>query len=99
MYVVRVWFLFSGVESNLGNIITDAMVEATDGQAELAFISNGGIRSSLIKGEITGEDILNVQPFNNTIDIVCFLYKMSSCLFVTVSVLGGDDRGGHQGSA
>ena len=57
-------------DSNLGNAITDAMVEAWDGDADMAFINNGGIRSVFVEGEITGEDIYNVLPFNNTFDRV-----------------------------
>ena len=57
-------------DSNLGNVITDAFVEAWDGDADMAFINNGGIRSVLVEGEITGEDIFNILPFNNTIDRV-----------------------------
>lgn len=46
------------------------MVACWDGEVSIGFLNNGGIRSNLIKGEITGEDILNVLPFNNTVDKV-----------------------------
>ena len=57
-------------DSNIGNIVTDCMVEAWNGEADMGFINNGGIRSNLVEGNITGEDIFNVLPFNNTVDRV-----------------------------
>ena len=36
--------------------------------AQIAFINDGGLRSGLERGEITGEDVLSVLPFNNTVD-------------------------------
>jgi 2',3'-cyclic-nucleotide 2'-phosphodiesterase (5'-nucleotidase family) len=57
-------------DSNIGNILTDSMVDAWDGDADMGFINNGGVRSVIIEGDITGEDIFNVLPFNNTIDRV-----------------------------
>ena len=57
-------------ESNIGDVVTDAFVEAWDDDADMAFINNGGIRSVLVEGNITGEDIFNILPFNNTVDRV-----------------------------
>ena len=34
----------------------------------MGFINNGGVRAPLVEGNITGEDIFNVLPFNNTVD-------------------------------
>ena len=61
---------FRNEESNLGNVITDSMVACWNGEVSIGFVNNGGIRSNLVEGEITGEDILNVLPFNNTVDKV-----------------------------
>ena len=36
----------------------------------IAFINNGGIRGTIDPGNITGEDIIQVLPFGNTIDRV-----------------------------
>ena len=68
-------------DSNIGNVIADAMVEAWEGDADMAFINNGGIRSVLVEGDITGEDIFNILPFNNTVDRLRMKGKdIKSCL-------------------
>lgn len=50
-------------ETNLGNLITDAMLEKNE--ADIAITSGGSIRSSIGIGNITIEDIINVLPFGN----------------------------------
>ena len=56
-------------ESNLGNLITDSMVENNQwGDLTMAFINDGGIRATVLPGEITGEDLIAVLPFGNTVD-------------------------------
>jgi len=52
-------------ESNLGNLLCDAMRAATG--AEVAFLNAGGIRADLPKGEITLEQVYTVLPFENTL--------------------------------
>ncbi|SDZ15529.1 5'-nucleotidase C-terminal domain-containing protein [Tindallia californiensis] len=52
-------------ETNLGNLITDSMVWATD--ADFAFTNGGGIRASIAEGDITKEDIITVLPFGNRV--------------------------------
>ncbi len=52
-------------ETNLGRVITDAYIYETGG--DIAFENGGGIRSSIKAGEITYEDIYNVQPFGNVL--------------------------------
>ena len=52
-------------ETNLGNLITDAMLNETG--ADVALTNGGGIRSSIAKGDITKGDIVNVLPFGNFI--------------------------------
>lgn len=67
-------------ETNLGNLITDSMVEAGEdiirngNVAEqyrtlpiVAIENGGGIRSTIQKGTITKGDIINVLPFGNVI--------------------------------
>lgn len=51
-------------ETNLGNLITDAMRAKTG--AEIAFQNGGGIRASIPAGPIAYRDVLTVQPFGNT---------------------------------
>lgn len=50
-------------ETNLGNLITDAMLDET--KAEVAISNGGGIRASIDKGVITKGDIIAVLPFGN----------------------------------
>ena len=58
-------------ESNLGNVITDSMVEFNNWtDINIAFLNDGGIRAVVVPGEITGEDLIAVVPFGNTIDRV-----------------------------
>ena len=52
-------------ETNLGNLITDAMIKATG--AEIAITNGGGIRSSINTGEITKGEVIEVLPFGNFI--------------------------------
>lgn len=50
-------------ETNLGQLVTDAMLEAT--KADLAITNGGGIRASIKIGDITKNDILSTFPFGN----------------------------------
>ena len=52
-------------ETNLGNLITDAMLDETG--AEIAITNGGGIRDSIDEGEITKGEIVKVLPFGNYI--------------------------------
>ncbi|EWG09925.1 bifunctional metallophosphatase/5'-nucleotidase [Cytobacillus firmus] len=52
-------------ETNLGNLITDAMVDMTG--ADMAITNGGGIRASISEGEITKGDVITVLPFGNYI--------------------------------
>jgi len=55
-------------ETNLGNLIADAMCAKTG--AEIAFMNGGGIRASIPAGKITYRDALTVQPFGDTLVIL-----------------------------
>ena len=52
-------------ETNLGNLITDAMMDETG--ADLAITNGGGIRASIKVGDITKGDVVSVLPFGNFI--------------------------------
>ncbi len=52
-------------ETNLGMLITDAMIEVTG--ADVAFTNGGGIRADIQAGEVTVGDIISVLPFGNII--------------------------------
>lgn len=52
-------------ETNLANLITDAMLDKTG--AEIALMNGGGIRAGIAPGTIAYRDVLTVQPFGNTL--------------------------------
>jgi 5'-nucleotidase len=60
-------------EAPLGNIIADSQLEATAptdfGGAVIAFMNPGGIRAPIAAGEVTYEELFNVQPFGNTLTV------------------------------
>ncbi|WP_440766169.1 bifunctional metallophosphatase/5'-nucleotidase [Natronorubrum sp. DTA7] len=63
------------VETNWGNLMTDAMRtvgEIGDIEVDIAAQNGGGIRggSTLGPGEITGADVMDVLPFPNEIEVV-----------------------------
>lgn len=51
-------------ETNLGNLIADAMRAKFD--ADAAITNGGGIRASIDKGKITQGEVITVLPFGNT---------------------------------
>lgn len=55
-------------ETEIGNMVTDAISELTG--ATIAVANGGGIRSSLYKGDVTGEDLLAVCPYDNQIVVL-----------------------------
>lgn len=65
-------------ECNLGNLISDGMVQQNLRHSDdeywsdvgIAVVNSGGIRSSLAIGPITYGDVIKVHPFKNTVDIV-----------------------------
>ena len=58
-------------ETNLGNLISDAMPEKTrSAGAQVALMNGGSIRASIDAGPITIGELLDVQPFGNTIGLV-----------------------------
>jgi 5'-nucleotidase / UDP-sugar diphosphatase len=55
-------------ETNLGNLIADAMLDkARPAGAQVAIMNSGGIRTSVDAGPITLGELLEVQPFGNTL--------------------------------
>lgn len=55
-------------ETAIGNLVADS-IRAYAG-AEIAVANGGGIRSSLYQGEVTGEDLASVCPYDNQIIVV-----------------------------
>jgi 5'-nucleotidase len=75
----------SGTESALGDVISDAQLEATSspaaGSAVVAFTNPGGIRAELLynqisggeaPGEVTYGEAFTVQPFSNNMVVMTF---------------------------
>ncbi len=54
--------------TNMGNMIADAMIEATG--ADVALTNGGGIRASIAAGDVTRGDVITVLPFNNVTIVV-----------------------------
>jgi 5'-nucleotidase/UDP-sugar diphosphatase len=58
-------------ECSMGNLLADAILDATAEQgASIAFQNGGGIRASIDAGEITMGEVLTVLPFSNTLATV-----------------------------
>ena len=65
-------------ETNLGDLITDAMLWKAvsdiklnvDSRNVVAITNGGGIRASINKGDVTKKDINTVLPFGNTLSVV-----------------------------
>ncbi|NLC25603.1 MAG: multifunctional 2',3'-cyclic-nucleotide 2'-phosphodiesterase/5'-nucleotidase/3'-nucleotidase [Fastidiosipila sp.] len=55
-------------ETNLGNLITDAMRLASG--ADVVITNGGGIRASIEVGEITVGDVFTVLPFGNAMTVI-----------------------------
>lgn len=89
-------------ETNLGDLITDAMLwkirtdAALDVPAEnvVAVTNGGGIRATVKAGDITKKDINTVLPFGNTLAVVYvtgaeLLEALEASTFCTPESLGG----------
>lgn len=55
-------------ETNLGDLCADAYRDQTG--ADIGIINGGGIRAGISKGDITYGDIINVNPFGDTICVI-----------------------------
>jgi 5'-nucleotidase / UDP-sugar diphosphatase len=60
----------TGGDSQLGNLVAQAMQERTGIEAEIAFTNSLGIRADFEKGPLTVEQTFNVFPFENTITVI-----------------------------
>lgn len=84
-------------ETNLGNLITDALVwgAAEAGtKVDAAVTNGGGIRASIEKGDITKKDVNTVLPFGNTLSIVKvtgaeLLEALEASTYCTPESIGG----------
>lgn len=55
-------------ETNMGDLCADAY--RIKAGADIGFINGGGVRSDIAAGDITYGDIINVQPFGNSLCVV-----------------------------
>ncbi|HHF3261103.1 bifunctional UDP-sugar hydrolase/5'-nucleotidase UshA [Vibrio diabolicus] len=55
-------------QTNLGRLIATAHMERT--KADFAVMNSGGVRDSIVAGDITYKDVLTVQPFGNMVSYV-----------------------------
>ena len=88
-------------ETNLGDLITDAMMWAIKTKAPgvdmnnaVAITNGGGIRAAIAKGDITKKDVNTVLPFGNTLAVVYvkgseLLEALDVSTYCTPKSLGG----------
>ena len=89
-------------ETNLGDLITDAMLWKVLADAEItvakenvvAITNGGGIRASIGTGDVTKKDINTVLPFGNTLAVVYvkgseLLEALEASTFCTPESIGG----------
>ena len=88
-------------ETNLGDLITDAMMWAIKTKAPsvdmtnaVAITNGGGIRAAINKGDITKKDINTVPPFGNTLAVVYvkgseLLEALEASTYCTPEAVGG----------
>ncbi|CAL1534959.1 unnamed protein product, partial [Lymnaea stagnalis] len=64
-------------ECNLGNLVADAMLrynlqhtEDSWSDVSMSVVNAGSFRASIVRGNITTETVIFVQPFRNTVDII-----------------------------
>lgn len=90
-------------ETNLGNLITDAMVWSVlkdEGSIKVpaenvvAITNGGGIRAAIAKGDITKKDVNTVLPFGNTVAVVYvtgaeLLEALEASTYCTPTAVGG----------
>jgi len=68
-------------ESDLGNVIADAQLTATQGESAVAALMNpGGVRADLNAGEVTYEEAFTVQPFANNLVTLDLTGAQLQCL-------------------
>ena len=88
-------------ETNMGDLITDAMMWAIKTKAPgvdmnnaVAITNGGGIRAAIAKGDITKKDVNTVLPFGNTLAVVYvkgseLLEALEVSTYCTPESLGG----------
>ena len=73
------WFSSYKMESNLGQWQADAMRKRFG--SDISVLNAGGIRKSLPKGEITVNDMWEINPFGNTVVVIKLTGKAVKQMF------------------
>jgi len=89
-------------ESLLGNFLSDVMVDviqrdfkdSLSGLPAMSLLNNGGLRTSLPKGEVTVSNIFQLMPFDNEIVILEMRGDVLQKLFDVIAQKGGMPVGG-----
>lgn len=80
------------VQSNLGHLIADSQRKRV--KADVGIMNGGGIRTSIMEGDITYKNLLAVQPFGNMISTLDLKGK-EFIDFLTAVALKETDTGGY----
>ncbi len=89
-------------ESLLGNFLSDILVESVKknfsdsihGLPVMSLLNNGGIRTSLPKGEVMIENVFQLMPFDNEIVLIELKGSVLMKLFDIIALKGGMPVGG-----
>jgi 5'-nucleotidase len=79
-------------ESPMGNLIADAMLAATDEDADIALMNPGGVRASIDQGPITYGEAFSVQPFGNFLTTITLTDEQLLCVLEQQFAVGGSSR-------
>ena len=83
-------------ESAIGSLVCDAVmffIENSKYKADFALINGGSIRAGLPKGKITRENVFEVLPFENFVDIVELSGSQLAELFDFIATIPQGDGG------
>ena len=90
---MKVYMKAQRPESDLSNLLPDILMWAAQDYGEhpvLGIYNVGGIRASLVKGEVTYGDVLDVAPFENKICFLTLSGKKLMDLFAQIALRGGE---------
>lgn len=83
-------------EGNLGNFVADLVLEIgeeyyeklhpEDDDIDFALLNNGGLRTSLPKGNITRKKVFELMPFENELVVLTLSYEKTKELFDFVAI-------------
>ena len=90
-------------EGNLGNFTADLTYEMAtkyyEGEIDFALLNNGGLRTSLPKGDITRKKIFELMPFENQLVVVTLSFEKAQELFDFVATMSDTNLSVKKGVA